>query len=181
MSAKSENAQAPAVEAVLTELKSTLTAARLKEAGYTVDLLDLHAEGFDPRMNSEDQPDWDDRDKVYALKRHLADGTFMGAPVRTNSFGHRDREIPLRKPENGVRVVAVGDSVTFGHGVRAEQAWPERLEQRLAARYPSLAVEVVNTAVPGNSPFQEYYDLERLRSDAPHVGWLASDAASTAR
>ena len=32
MSAKSENAQAPAVEAVLTELKSTLTSARLKEA-----------------------------------------------------------------------------------------------------------------------------------------------------
>src|SRR6478735_3137068 len=32
MSAKSENAQAPAVEAVLTELKSTLTAAKLKEA-----------------------------------------------------------------------------------------------------------------------------------------------------
>jgi ribosome-associated protein len=28
---------------------------------------------------------------------------------------------------------------------------------------------------------REYYDLERLWSDALHVGWLASDAASTAR
>jgi ribosome-associated protein len=28
---------------------------------------------------------------------------------------------------------------------------------------------------------REYYDLERLWSDAPHVEWLASDAASTAR
>lgn len=40
--------------------------ARLEEAGYTVDVLDLHAEGFDPLMNVEDQPDWNDRDKVYS-------------------------------------------------------------------------------------------------------------------
>ncbi|ODV19052.1 MAG: glutamate dehydrogenase [Lysobacteraceae bacterium SCN 69-25] len=40
MSAKSENVQAPAVEAVLTELKSTLTAAKLKEAqAFTSHLL----------------------------------------------------------------------------------------------------------------------------------------------
>ncbi|MQM26618.1 NAD(P)H oxidoreductase [Glycomyces albidus] len=43
-----------------------VAAARLKEAGYEVDVLDLHAEGFDPRMTEADQPDWDDRDKVYS-------------------------------------------------------------------------------------------------------------------
>ncbi|WP_330182703.1 NAD(P)H oxidoreductase [Nocardia sp. NBC_01503] len=42
------------------------TIAQLEDAGYTVDLLDLHAEGFDPRMNTEDQPDWNDRDKPYS-------------------------------------------------------------------------------------------------------------------
>lgn len=119
-----------------------------------------------------------DRDKVYALKRNLTEGAFVGMPVRTNSFGHRDREIPLRKPANGFRVLAVGDSVTFGHGVRAEQAWPERLERRLAARFPSLEVEVVNTAVPGNSPFQEYYDLDRalvLEPDAAVIQFVLND------
>ncbi|GAB3994718.1 NAD(P)H oxidoreductase [Glycomyces albus] len=40
--------------------------ARLEEAGYAVDVLDLHAEGFDPLMTVADQPDWDDRDKVYS-------------------------------------------------------------------------------------------------------------------
>lgn len=40
--------------------------ARLKEAGYAVDVLDLHAEDFDPLMTVADQPDWDDRDKVYS-------------------------------------------------------------------------------------------------------------------
>lgn len=43
-----------------------VVATRLKEAGYAVDLLDLNAEGFDPRMTVADQPDWDDRDKVYS-------------------------------------------------------------------------------------------------------------------
>jgi NAD(P)H dehydrogenase (quinone) len=43
-----------------------VVAARLKEAGYAIDLLNLQAEGFDPRMTVEDQPDWDDRDKAYS-------------------------------------------------------------------------------------------------------------------
>jgi len=42
------------------------TAARLEAAGYDVDLLDLHAEGFDPRMNVADQPDWGNREKPYS-------------------------------------------------------------------------------------------------------------------
>ncbi|MEU5875988.1 NAD(P)H oxidoreductase [Spirillospora sp. NPDC047279] len=42
--------------------------ARLEAEGHTVDLLDLHAEGFDPRMNPEDEPDWGDRDKVYSAE-----------------------------------------------------------------------------------------------------------------
>jgi hypothetical protein len=108
----------------------------------------------------------------------VRDGTFVGVPVQTNSFGHRDREIPTRKPPNGFRVVAVGDSVTFGHGVRVEDAWPERLERRLAARLPVLQVDVVNTAVPGNSPFQEYADLERalpLEPDAVVIQFVLND------
>ncbi|MFB7717740.1 NAD(P)H oxidoreductase [Nocardia sp. NPDC056100] len=42
------------------------TATQLEDAGYAVDLLDLTAEGFDPRMNTADQPDWNDRDKTYS-------------------------------------------------------------------------------------------------------------------
>ncbi|WP_059005608.1 NAD(P)H oxidoreductase [Streptomyces specialis] len=39
---------------------------RLEGAGFAVDLLDLHAEGFDPRMTVADEPDWGDRDKTYS-------------------------------------------------------------------------------------------------------------------
>jgi putative NADPH-quinone reductase len=51
-----------------------VVAARLKEAGYDIDLMNLHAEGFDPRMTPADQPDWDDRDKVYSpeAQAHMA-------------------------------------------------------------------------------------------------------------
>ncbi|MEV8553780.1 NAD(P)H oxidoreductase [Streptomyces glaucescens] len=45
-------------------------AAQLEAAGYRVDLLDLHAEGFDPRMNVADQPEWGDREKRYSDETH---------------------------------------------------------------------------------------------------------------
>ncbi|MGC0418975.1 NAD(P)H oxidoreductase [Embleya sp. AB8] len=47
---------------------------RLLAAGHTVDVLDLHAEGFDPRMTVEDEPDWADRDKTYSpeARAHMA-------------------------------------------------------------------------------------------------------------
>jgi lysophospholipase L1-like esterase len=116
--------------------------------------------------------------KVFALKPNVVDGSFVGKRVDTNSRGERDREIPMGKPANGLRVLAIGDSVTFGHGVDGEQTWPEELERRLAARFPSRVVDVINTAQPGNSPFQEYVDLERgfeLAPDAVVVQFVLND------
>lgn len=119
-----------------------------------------------------------DSDKVYALRKNLAGASFAGAPVTTNSFGHRDREISIEKPPGAFRLLAVGDSVTFGHGVRGEETWPEVLERQLAARFPGRPVDVINTAVPGNSPFQEYHDLERalaFQPDAAVIQFVLND------
>ncbi|MEV5824670.1 NAD(P)H oxidoreductase [Spirillospora sp. NPDC052242] len=44
------------------------TRVRLEKSGTTVDVLDLHAEGFDPRMTGADEPDWGDRDKTYSAE-----------------------------------------------------------------------------------------------------------------
>lgn len=46
---------------------------RLEAAGYTVDVLDLHAEDFDPRMTPADEPDWAHRDKTYSpeVRAHM--------------------------------------------------------------------------------------------------------------
>ncbi|MFH8988969.1 NAD(P)H oxidoreductase [Streptomyces sp. NPDC017940] len=47
--------------------------ARLTAEGHTVDLLDLEAEGFDPRMTPADEPDWDDPHKEYSpeVRAHM--------------------------------------------------------------------------------------------------------------
>ncbi|WP_067699790.1 NAD(P)H oxidoreductase [Nocardia jejuensis] len=42
------------------------TVRQLEASGYAIDLLDLHTEGFDPRMTLADQPDWNDREKTYS-------------------------------------------------------------------------------------------------------------------
>ncbi|MDI3405111.1 NAD(P)H oxidoreductase [Streptomyces cavernicola] len=57
----------------LTAHTTRRTVERLEAAGYSVDLLDLHAEGFDPRMNVADQPEWGDREKPYSeeVRAHM--------------------------------------------------------------------------------------------------------------
>ncbi|NYJ03657.1 putative NADPH-quinone reductase [Nocardioides thalensis] len=47
---------------------------RLSATGYTVDLLDLYAEGFDPALRPDDEPDWADAGKEYSaeVRGHMA-------------------------------------------------------------------------------------------------------------
>jgi lysophospholipase L1-like esterase len=111
-----------------------------------------------------------DPDKLYALKpSHV--GAFAGREVKTNSLGYRDSEVAVPKPEGTFRALVIGDSIAFGHGVDAEHTFSEVLERRLNQESvtPGRTFEVVNTAVPGNSPFQEYYDLVRAERLQPDV------------
>jgi hypothetical protein len=66
-----------------------------------------------------------------------------GVPV-TNAHGLRGAEFPRRKPTGEIRVLALGDSFTFGMGA-AEDPWPARLQRRLGRS----GVRVVNAGVPG--------------------------------
>lgn len=50
----------------LTAHIAELATRRLTAAGYHVDLLDLHAENFDPRMTAADLPEWGNREKTYS-------------------------------------------------------------------------------------------------------------------
>jgi NAD(P)H dehydrogenase (quinone) len=54
----------------LTVHVADLAAERLRADDYDVDVLNLHAEGFDPRMTTADEPDWADRDKQYSAEVH---------------------------------------------------------------------------------------------------------------
>ncbi len=58
-----------------------------------------------------------------------------------NSLGFRGRETSRRKPAGMFRIVGVGDSFTFGTGVRVEDTFLGDLEQRLAAIQPTEPTE----------------------------------------
>jgi len=62
------------------------------------------------------------------------------------------------------RIVAAGDSFTFGYGVEEEQAWPRRLERDLDGPGEAFT-EVLNLGVGGYGTWQEALWLERLLPD----------------
>jgi lysophospholipase L1-like esterase len=67
---------------------------------------------------------------------------------RVNSAGLRGPEWPDRKPAGGIRVLAVGESSTFGAANPEDQTWPVLLEKELREKY-GLNAEVLNFGVPG--------------------------------
>lgn len=75
--------------------------------------------------------------------------------VKTNSRGFRDREFSDQKGAR-MRILALGDSFTYGWGVEIDQSWPKLLEQHL--RKSGLDVEVANLGKPAGSP-RSYADI----------------------
>lgn len=99
---------------------------------------------FDPRL-------------FWRLKRDLPGerirGAVMGEPmdftVTTNRLGLRGPEVGEKR---SFRVLAVGNSCTFGVGVQDGETWPARLEAILRERVGPA--EVINAGVPGYTSFQ---------------------------
>jgi lysophospholipase L1-like esterase len=106
--------------------------------------------------------------------------TFTGVPIRINARGLRDDEIAVPKPPGTSRILAIGDSVTFGFGVRAEETYVKRLEARLRAANPvGRRIEVVNAGVGATGLDYYLYALEtrgpRLQPDLVLVGIVLND------
>ena len=83
--------------------------------------------------------------------------------ISINSKGFRGKEI---SPDKGAtyRIVALGESTTFGATLRPEdEPWPEVLDQLIRERLkPGRPVEIINAGVPGWT-LQE--NLRRLATD----------------
>src|SRR5262249_2770182 len=73
--------------------------------------------------------------------------------VATNSKGLRDREIPYERRAGVLRVVVLGESGTFGWGVRPEQTYSKLLEGMFAEK--GIKAEVVNTGIGNFKTIQE--------------------------
>jgi lysophospholipase L1-like esterase len=88
-----------------------------------------------------------------------------------NTLGLRGPAIEPGRQPGVVRVLCLGGSTTYGAGLRAEQAYPMRLEQHLNAAAPDgLRFEVLNGGVPGYTSIDSLVNLElRLLALEPDV------------
>jgi lysophospholipase L1-like esterase len=110
----------------------------------------------------------------YSVVEHATDE--FSYQARINNLGFRDRDLAVRRT-GAKRVLAIGDSFTYGWGVDAEDSWPKAMEREL--RQGGLNVEVANLGAPGAGP-REYAALaERaiplLRPDLIVVAVLQAD------
>lgn len=88
----------------------------------------------------------------------IFDGLVVKLPIthiRTNSYGFRDFEYSLKIPDNTFRIIVLGDSITWGHGVEIEKTYTKLLESVLNARNGQTKYEVLNFGVSGYNTFEE--------------------------
>jgi lysophospholipase L1-like esterase len=91
----------------------------------------------------------DDPHLPYLLRPGFV-GMVRSVPVRVNELGLRGPSAEA-VPAPGVhRVLALGDSATFGEGLRVEEAFPTALERELNER-SGERWEVLNAGVPGHN------------------------------
>lgn len=104
-----------------------------------------------------------------------------GKIIRTNSFGLRDRETTLNKPPSLLRIVALGDSFTFGFGVSGDETYPKVLEKLLneSATKGDYQYEVLNFGVGGYSTRDEAlvfkYKVPPWKPDLVIIGYVLND------
>lgn len=82
-------------------------------------------------------------------------------PVEINSLGLRDRERPRLPPPGVRRLLALGDSETFGNGLALADTWPKQLERELRRGDDAAGWEVVDAGLPGSATWQQEIVLRR--------------------
>jgi lysophospholipase L1-like esterase len=105
-------------------------------------------------------------------------GLHTGVPVAFNDFGYRDvRRSPVPAPGT-LRVLALGDSVTFGMGVAQERTFPRQTEVLLGSAR-GAPVEVLNLGMPGYNTLHQLALLRELglglQPKVVVVGFLYND------
>ena len=116
-------------------------------------------------------PRWQGRDSAaVVMVGHPTRLWGMGEGVRQNveqkatinAMGLRGEPPPLPRPAGRARILVLGDSSFFGHGVADDQTLAAQLERRLRAR--QIDVDIVNGAIPG-------YSTEQTRLLLDEQGW----------
>lgn len=144
--------------------------ARLAEPG-PFSLLDSHPYAEHPDRGHTHKPSFAGR----------WDGSWYG----TDSRGFRGPEHPSERVAGELRVVCLGDSCTFGKGVRELDSWPRQLEARLREALPGRTVNVFNLGVNGYAG-KEYRSIFEesgvaLEPDLVVIGYNLNDFENVLR
>jgi len=143
-----------AIEAVCTVIWATLVPDHFE---YQMDLVPI-------RFGMVNFPDIVEKDPwlFWQLKANATAPLDQGRMTGFIANGDRMRnpEVPVERGPNDLRVLCLGDSITFGWGVRYEEAYPTLLAELLRRAQPGREVYVLNSACSGYSAHQ---GLEMLR------------------
>ncbi len=164
--------------AVMDRLRSPATSSTEKDAegrsaGYYVELVEGHGRRSSHHGRTDRTVGFHEAEVIQYLDNDFllfelkpeAHRTLFGRPFVTNAYGMHDYPVVPEKSEGTFRIAVLGASMDMGWGVRSEETYIHRLEERLNAvdagkpgrprRY-----EVLNFAVAAYSPLQR---LEALR------------------
>jgi lysophospholipase L1-like esterase len=97
-----------------------------------------------------------------------------------NQYGLRDHDFAMQKAPGEFRVVAIGDSFTFGVGVQLDDCWTEVCERELRTRRDGGPVEVINAGFSSGYKPSDYEDWIltsglRLQPDVVVIGLCLND------
>lgn len=86
--------------------------------------------------------------------------------IQTNSSGLRMAR-PLPEKKEGLRIICMGNSCTFGWGVNRDETYPRQLEKLIVSRMGITGVEVWNAGIPGYTSDQgvRFFEKEVSRWD----------------
>jgi len=105
-----------------------------------------------------------------------ASGVGWGTNVNVNQHGFRGPEVDL-DAAGRTRIVALGDSITFGNDLAFPETWPAALEREL--RKAGQSVDVLNLGLGGYDTMQEVATLEAIglefRPEQVIVGYCVND------
>lgn len=111
-----------------------------------------------------------------------AEGYAWGCNVKINSHGFRDKEYSIIKGGDAYRIVAIGDSITFGNFMPLEETFSKKLESLFEDRNNSHTVEVLNLGVGGYDTLNEVAFLEnkgvKFKPDTVILGYCINDLGS---
>lgn len=140
-----------------------------KVVSYDVEMTRYAMEVKEPSPNKD----------IGHVHRPGAQATLMGVPVSINKDGLRDRDYPVERTA-ARRYVFLGDSLTMGWGVKAEESFAKRLEAKLAAQGPT---EVLNFGHGNYNTVQEvnlFLDKGlKYKPDAVVLFYFINDAEPT--